>query len=410
VHLLSIAAGLFANGLLFCLSWIVPKRPRTALIGAGLGKRYCGSPKYLFMYLCRAAEKGDRPLDDFAWITHERRIYERLRDEGKPVYWGRSLGAFWRILRSEWLVTESVPAGVGGHDIGYERIFLGRFKVAHTWHGSPLKRVCLDALRDRPLNRWYEKLHYHLLRAEFSSHHCILGLAEIDSEVLKSAFDNERVITIGYPRNDILLGDRQDWPVQRRFEQYDRVILYAPTFRDHGDPVTPFSDDMLRQMQEELAARNWCLLVKLHRFDFCFQPPAGLANIRDVSAEVEDTMELLVETDLVISDYSSIAVDYMLRDLPVIYYPYDLEDYIARSRKMYFDFHDWVPGPIARSEDEVLELMLDTEKWFQEPEYQERFQAARHKFHKYLDAGASHRMRVLLWGEPDSSDSVQDSP
>lgn len=399
VHVVRIAVGLIANGLLFCLSWLVPKRPRTALLGGGLGRRYCGSPKYLFIYLCKAAESGDRPLDEFAWITRNRRVHDRLKAEGKPVIWGPSLAGFWRILRAEWLVTESVPAGVGGHDIAYERIFFGRFKVAHTWHGSPLKRVCLDALRDRPNHRWYEKLHYHLVRTEFRSLHCILGLAEIDSEVLKGAFDNDRVVTLGYPRNDILLGDPEAWPMTRRFGQYDKVILYAPTFRDHGDVVTPFSDPFLRRLQGELAARNWVMLTKLHRFDRCFRPPEGLANIVDVSVLVEDASEVLVETDMVVTDYSSVAVDFMLLDRPIIYYPYDLKDYIARSRKMYFDFFDWAPGPIAESEERVLELILSAAEWFADDAHQARFQAARRRFHKYLDAGASHRMRCFLWGD-----------
>ena len=65
----------------------------------------------------------------------------------------------------------------------------------------------------------------------------------------------------------------------------------------------------------------------------------------------------MVHCDLLITDYSSIFFDFLLLDRPIVFFPYDLEQYLSQDRAMYFDYEIMTPGPKCRTYDE-LELQI----------------------------------------------------
>ena len=66
--------------------------------------------------------------------------------------------------------------------------------------------------------------------------------------------------------------------------------------------------------------------------------------------------DLLFVTDILITDYSSVCFEASLLNKPMIFFAYDLEEYIA-SRDFYYPYESFVPGPIARSTGEILEII-----------------------------------------------------
>jgi CDP-glycerol glycerophosphotransferase (TagB/SpsB family) len=389
--------GLFLNSLLFLLSYLVPKRPGTVLLGGGLGKRFSGNTKYFYLYLCREAREGKNPFRQFAWITKSPSFCDELTAQSRPALMAWSFRGFWTILRAEQLVIESGNApAIGGHDIAYERIFPGRFNIFQTWHGTPLKRICLDVFRDRGTLKWHEKLYFRIYRRELSSLSSILALSDVAKERFITAFDNPNIDVIGYPKNDVFFGDPADWDITPRWQAYERVLLYAPTYRDDPDAVRPFSQTFFAAFNEQLKSRNWCLLVKKHHFDTTMDLPEEMSNIFDISRDTDDIQQVLAETDVLISDYSSTFIDYLLRRKPVIFYIYDLEKYLDQSRKMYCDFLDEVPGPFARTADELTNLVFNTDEWFEEASYQQRFEQALRFYHKFQDGNSCSRFQSLL--------------
>ena len=131
---LTVVTGLFLNSLLFLLSYLVPKRPGSLLLGGGLGHRFAGNTKYFYLLLCRESGNEASPIRQFAWITKNRDLQAQLLAQGAPALFAWSVKGFWAILRAEQLAIESGNApGIGGHDIAYERLFLGRFRVFQTW-------------------------------------------------------------------------------------------------------------------------------------------------------------------------------------------------------------------------------------------------------------------------------------
>ena len=60
--------GLALNGLLCVLSYLVPERRNTLLLGGGLAKSFSGNPKYFYLHLCRRRIEGGAVSFDFSWI------------------------------------------------------------------------------------------------------------------------------------------------------------------------------------------------------------------------------------------------------------------------------------------------------------------------------------------------------
>ena len=392
-----IFSGLVLNGVLCVCSYLVPKRRNTFLLGGGLGKSFSGNPKYFYLYLERELSKGRKVWSSHSWITKSDEVLSELQQANRPVIDARTFAGFWAILRSEFLILESGTAiGSGAHDIVYERILLGRFKIVQMWHGSPLKRINLDALHDRENPRLIERIYTKICQLELSRLTVILALSEADASIFRSAFNNNRIVKLGYPKNDVLFGDPQSWGVTLRYQKYDKVLLYAPTFRDHPDVVTPFTLEFLERLDGELRERNWCLLIKKHPYDRGLHVPRYLENILDVTTFENDIQELLVQTDLLITDYSSVFVDFLLRDKPQIFYVYDLDDYKTRSRGMYYELKDMAPGPIARTEEELLDLMLTADEWYLMKTNRVLRAAALERFHSYTAGGACKRVAEAL--------------
>lgn len=360
--------------LTFC-SFLVPKRKGLVLLGSNAGRSFSGNPKFIYLHLVRTGDPDFRPY----WVTANKDLFNRLEQMGYPVLYRYSARAFWLFLRARHLVI-----AYGPDDVYYKANVLGRFSFIQLWHGSPLKYV--GTQRDLAygkgfrykvfstpwLNRWFIRLRiltqhrYKLISATSPHIH----------DILTRAFQNNRVQITGFARNDLFY-----WP-ELAFEagheklglsQFDAVWLYAPTFRDGYEETVPFKPEDWEALNTLMASKNAVFLVKKHPFENRIQVPVHLSHVRDVFNEVMDIQELLLVADGLISDYSSVYFDYCLRGKPIIFYTYDLEEYIANCRGLYDQPEEVLPGPFTRSADEVIRLIDTAETWFTEPVYQRRY-------------------------------------
>lgn len=396
----------FLNQALLVLSFLVPHRRGSVVIGAGLGKRFMGNPKYLYLELLRLREEGASL--DFHWITENNDICDEFAEKGWPVVHKFSWHGFWSLLRAEFLVIESgMMAREVLHDVAYAWLFLGRFNVIQTWHGSPMKRICLDALKDRGMNSIIERLFFNLSKMEYGSYECVVAQSEYDQKILSGAFGNKNVPIFGSARNDIFFGTVrgvENLEDMLQLGAYERVLLYAPTYREskapvmnskvfnhRAQPLEPFSSNFLKQLNSELAKRNWILLVKKHHLDTALTIQNELTHVVEVG-QVDDIQELLVHTDVLLTDYSSVCFDYLQADRPIIYYVYDLEDYMHETRAFYINFKERITGPFAKNETELLSLILQSDDWFNAEPYRSDFLRFRREFQRFSDGLASKRL------------------
>lgn len=383
--------GLLLNAVLFTLSWVVPKKKNTILCGGGMAERFSGNPKYFFLYLHKLKASNQLPFDEYAWITKSTKVYKALQEQNLPVIDGLSLKGFWQILRSEVLVIESGPAMKKfGHDIGYQRLFMGNFKIVQTWHGSGGKRILLDALKDRGFNSPIDYIYFYLERMELRNLGCILTMGKREKKFMLQAFDNPNVKILGYPKNDLLVQGLEAWGYQKEWDNYSKVILYAPTFRDTSSNKKAFSDTFLKKLNQLMVEKNWIFLVKKHPFDINLNIPSHYSNIKDVTSRYDDIQILLAQTHLLISDYSSVSIDFLLTKNPMIFYAYDYEEYKKLSRKLHYDLLEDAPGAICRTEDELYHTIQDID--INASNYKEIYQQNIDIFHTYQDGKSCQRL------------------
>ncbi len=166
----------------------------------------------------------------------------------------------------------------------------------------------------------------------------------------------DKVLPLGSPRTDFLFEKENEKQSRVMLEKmYPEVkgknlVLYAPTFRDDlsadSEIFSHFDTDLFNK---ELGG-EYALLVRLHP-----QVHTGknkLQNVIDVT-DFEDVRRLALACDVLITDYSSICMEFSLLSKKTVFFAYDLEKYIG-MRDFYFDYEGYIPGKIARTTEEII--------------------------------------------------------
>ena len=170
-----------------------------------------------------------------------------------------------------------------------------------------------------------------------------------------------------------------------------KVILYAPTFRGHvATAESPDEIDFARFSRE--LSEEYVLVCKHH--PFVKEPPVIPEELSSFAMDVTPYLsieDLLCCADICISDYSSLVFEYSLFEKPMIFYAYDYDDY-CDWRGFYYDYSDFTPGPVVKTEDELLKAIRDVENNFD----RQRVIAFKEKFMGSCDGHATERIIELM--------------
>lgn len=135
----------------------------------------------------------------------------------------------------------------------------------------------------------------------------------------------------------------------------DKIVIYAPTFRNAGDVKLFFWDyEKLLPVLEERFGGHFVFLLRLH------PNMAHLWNGLDYSSRVipasnyPDMDELMAASDVMISDFSGVMYDMGIAGKPVFLYAEDCDEYIENERHQYMTL-DELPFTMARSFDELVD-------------------------------------------------------
>lgn len=168
------------------------------------------------------------------------------------------------------------------------------------------------------------------------------------SRVLISAYRYKgEIIESGCPRNDILISNKKKENsnmIKVRCNPSKKNLLFAPTF---GSETIKIFNDNFYKINQKLS-NNFNLLFRSHNLD------NSKTKLIDVS-DVEDMADLLSETDILITDYSSCAGDFLLTGKPVIVCQFDKENY-NDSRGLYFDIEE-SGYTYAKSIDDLIDII-----------------------------------------------------
>lgn len=190
----------------------------------------------------------------------------------------------------------------------------------------------------------------------------ILSGSKKMSAIYQQAFSvsEKRMLEIGIPRTDIFFDQHYIKKVKDTFYtkyptfREKKIILYAPTFRDDQGETSDLPLNFA-YFKEKLKS-DYILLIKLHP---SIKNAMDLSNYEGFVYDLSSypTMnDLLFISDILITDYSSIPFEYSFLQKPMIFYPYDLEEY-SQNRGFWEPYDQLVPGPIARNSEEIVDYI-----------------------------------------------------
>ena len=379
--------------LMFPISWLlflIPRKKQNWIFGSGVGINFSDNAKYFFLFCSSKKE-----INSY-WITKNKALAKSLRNNGLNSYYKYSIKGIWLSIFSKVYIYDSRTSCINHFTSS------GAYKVS-LWHGSPLKTIDRDIKLKN--NAFYIGNHTwgikrYLVRMIMPEWFVVPDLMIAPSEKIKeyfySAFGSKKIEITGYPRNDII-SNASEANKHTVFEQNiidslstEKIILYAPTFRDTNrfDRETPIDWFRLNYL---LKKNNATFLVKLHRHDYSLAMKDQHSNIRVLDTE-SDMYPIFSKVDLLITDYSSIFFDFLLTDKPVLFYPYDKDDYLTIDRSLYDEYDTVTPGHKVfdfKSFYEKLEL------FFKQPEALKKsvldYNLIKTQYNKYNDSYNSKR-------------------
>ncbi|HCS62127.1 MAG TPA: glycosyl/glycerophosphate transferase [Microbacterium sp.] len=296
--------------------------------------------------------------------------------EGSPEWW-RARAAARLLVVNDWL----------------RRRFARKDgqKVLQTWHGTPLKQLALH----RP---GFDPRRMAAVFKESRRWDVLLAQNLYSERILKKAyaFFGKPIWTDGYPRNDVLSTD--DGSATRKalgIGPQERVLLYAPTWRDDRSEIVDFVDPQWLAEQTDSV-----VLVRGHSRTLRPGRDQSGARVIDVTG-YSDTARLLLAADALITDYSSVMFDFSVTGKPMYFLVPDLEHYRGTLRGFYFDLAERSPGPLVTSQDELAEALSDETV---PAAFAERYAAWQRQFNTRDDGHASERVvsRLLDLGFVDA--------
>lgn len=265
-------------------------------------------------------------------------------------------------------IRQALSAGVWFTSAGLPAYGTGLHKkrlIINLWHGVPLKKIALlDPNLKKAARIYFKKIFSENYTYILTTSHELIPLM-----ARSFAVSEDKIKVWGQPRNDGLFQKNDCRKILGQLfpdlPEYTKTVLYAPTFRDYGQvQLFPFKDFDQEQLEAFLEEKNMLLFIRTHVAEQGSAAPYLGKRIRFLGNEqAEDVTGILNIFDCLITDYSSIYIDYLLTDKPMIFLPYDRQQYLD-GRGMNFDYDDVTPGPKPETFNDFLDALSPKEDFW----------------------------------------------
>lgn len=291
-------------------SKIAPLKNKVLFLG--FDYRYMGNSKYLYEYISK-----HHPEIIVRFVTKSQAVPQKHRIQPRSAEFWKALG------ESNVVITESWTP-------------LPFFKKEGSlwiqlWHGTPYKKMFFDS-HEKYITR-HNRNHKRHKKQDIEKWDFLIADSMGAVDLFSSAFSKSRdkIVPVGYPRVQWLIEQQQNEAMKQKIKNDlsihndQHVILYAPTWRDYNfknnKPDMDYLLDSLSLM--ESLGKEYILITKIHGMEKRRALPPNVINI---PANLE-TQELLLISDTVISDYSSIIFDVLPMRKKIALYTNDREKY-----------------------------------------------------------------------------------
>ena len=316
------------------LGLFVRTDPDLVLFVSFMGSKFNDSPKAIYDYM-----KTHAPYDRLkcVWAFERPENYPQL-DTVKMD----SFRYFLTALRAKyWITNTNIERGLSFKK--KNQVYL------NTWHGVALKYIGNDCPGRKDYS--FDAVDYL----------CVSG--EYDEQVFQSAFRArpESYLRCGMPRNEELWSantlKQEEIREKLRIPAEKKVILYAPTWRDSEDKGKSYTiqPPVNFTKWEKQLGEEYVLLFRAHHLTTKVLNVRFNDFVRDVS-DYPAVNDLLIASDVLITDYSAISFDYSILGRPILTFAYDYEEYLS-TRGTYFDMDERYPSRSCRTEDALLDRL-----------------------------------------------------
>lgn len=361
---------------------------RYIVFESGRGHRYYGDPKYIYRYLQKHYPGEYKCI----WVANDKELANRI--DGRCVTVKLfSLRYFYYILRAKYWVKDTRQP-IWWYK-SKEQVYIS------TWLGTPMQKLFLDkqafldgdkALK-RGLKAQVEQWDALISGNAYSTEHFISGLG----------VSKEQILEIGNPRNDYLVAEDAA-EEQKRLKQEmglpmdKKTILYAPVWREEEETDVEDCYKMqlgLHRMKEQLGD-EYVILVRIHDYitGRVILDKALEGFVYDVSF-YDDVQELMLISDIMITDYSSMVFDYACLKRPIFFYLYDEDQYRSKLSHFYYELkEESLPGPCCHTTQEIINYIKDMDKM--SADYRERYDAFFQQFCSLCGSSAERLARSMF--------------
>lgn len=371
----------------------MPIKPRVIIYESFLGRNFSDSPKAIYNYI----QENYPGKFKHVWIMNPD-VEDTPADRPDTIVVKR-FG--WRYMY--YLATSKYQV----INMRQPQWFVKRTgtKFLSTWHGTPLKHLVFDMDNVASANPMYKAIFFSQSR----QWDYLVTANQFSVDVFEHAFmyPEGQMLKSGYPRNDILSAPDKDDRARKIKEQLGipldkKIILYAPTWRDDdyygvGDYKFTLKLDIERLKRE--LGDEYVLVLRTHYFITEHLDTTGFGDFVYNESSYDDIAELYLIADVLITDYSSVFFDYAILRRPILYFVYDYEKYGSVLRGFYLDMEKDLPGPLLKTNDDVLSALHNLPKV--EQEYAGAYQRFSDRFNNWEDGHASQRVVDAFFDKED---------
>lgn len=356
--------------------WLFPIKKKTIFLMANMGKGYLCNPKYLYESMIQDERFKDYKFiwcfknpDNFANIPFSENT-QLIRKKDYFSY-------FYHLLTSETIIYNC-------NGFSYAPIRKKQFLIETMHSGGVFKGVGYTAASKssaskKGISLANRDIKLYLASSELRTKHYIRDSYHYKGEVLNC----------GSPRVDILFHHDSDKVKMVRealnIPDSKKVVLYAPTFRGREDSarsITPGSEvidpTLVKEALQKRFGGEWLFLTRGHQYVDGLAIPGSDGEV----SSYPDMQEILLVTDVLITDYSSSPWDFSFLRRPVFLYVPDLNQY-GNDRGMLIPIEKWI-GIIAQSNAELCEKITE----FSQEDFERKIDEHHSYLHSYENGNA----------------------